>query len=153
MVWPQSFVRISQSVTPPSARWLPPLGMLLLALSAAFAGSSWWRNRALLHATATVTENVAAFAPGGGVIYRPRLRFRTPDGDNVQVLAAKGKDEPEFAAGTSLAVAWPTGDPQGAVIATVGRMYRVAISLAILGTVLFDLGWILRLRSRRGFGR
>jgi hypothetical protein len=134
-------------------RWLPGMGLLLLALAAVFAAGSWWHNRMLLHATATVTENVAAFAPGGGVVYRPRLRFRTPSGDNAQVVIPQGRDEPEFAAGTNVAVAWPSGEPERAVIATVWRVYRFAIGLAILGTVLFDLGWILRLRSPHGSGR
>ena len=152
MEWLRAFVRaLEQTVArhaPTLARWLPRLGGLLLALAVLFAVHSWWLSRGLLHATATVTENVAAFAPGGGVLYHPRLRFRTPAGVSVQVLAAPGRSEPEFAAGTSLPVAWPAGDPQQAFIATAWRVYGTTIWLAILGTILFDLGWILRLAAR-----
>ena len=148
MEWLRTCTRLLERIAPPLARWLPPLGGLLLALAAVFAVHSWWQARALLHATATVGENVAALAPGGGVLYRPRLRFRTPTGENVQVLASQGSDEAEFAAGTRLPVAWPAGDPQRAIIATAARVYGAAIRLAILSTVLFDLGWILRLRGR-----
>jgi len=123
--------------------------MLLLALAAVSAGHSWWLSRALVHATATVTENVAVFAPVGGVVYRPRLRFPTPDGEIEQVLIAEGSSDPEFAAGASVPVAWPAGDPQAAAIATVWRVYRAAIWLGITGVVFFDLGWILRLAARR----
>jgi hypothetical protein len=153
MEWLRAFARASKRSiarrAPALARWLPRLGGLLLALAVLFAGHSWWQDRALLHATATVTENVAAFAPGGGVSYHPRLRFRTPDGESVQVLATQGRPEPEFAAGSSLPVAWPVGDPQHAVIATVWRVYAAAIWLGILGTVLFDAGWVLRLAGAR----
>jgi hypothetical protein len=143
-----AIARHLQGVSPALGRWLPRLGVLLLALAAIFAGNSWWHDRSLVHATATVTENVAAFAPGGGVLYRPRLRFRTPEGENVQVLATQGRDEPEFSAGTTVPVAWPSGEPQRAFIATVWQVYRLAIWLAVVGTAVFDVGWILRLRGR-----
>jgi hypothetical protein len=149
MGWLGAFARTFERLAPALATWLPRLGIMLLALAAVFAGRSWWQDRALLHATATVTENIAAFAPGGGVLYQPRLRFRTPSGKNVQVLLAQGQNEPEFAAGTAVPVAWPSGNPQQAGIATAWRIYRSAISLALLGVVFFDAGWILRLRLYR----
>ena len=144
----RSSVPALQRLSAAAAVWLPRAGVLLLALAAISAGHSWWSDRAQLHARATVTENVATFASGGGVSYTPRLRFRTPSGEIQQVLAAPGRSEPEFAAGTSLPVAWPAGDPQQAFIATAWRVYATTIWLAILGTILFDLGWILRLAAR-----
>jgi hypothetical protein len=138
-----------QRLSAPAAVWLPRLGVLVLALAVVAAGHSWWRDRAQLHATATVTENVATFAAGGGVSYAPRLRFRTTSGEIEQVLAAKGSSDAEFAPGASVPVAWPAGEPQHAGIATVWRVYRTAIWLAILGTVVFDLGWLLRLSAQR----
>jgi len=114
MEWLRAFVRaLEQTVARHAttlARWLPRLGGLLLALAVQFAVHSWWLSRGLLHATATVTENVAAFAPGGGVLYHPRLRFRTPAGVSVQVLAAPGRSEPEFAAATP---SRPSSQPRG----------------------------------------
>jgi hypothetical protein len=138
-----------QRLSAPAAVWLPRVGVLLLALAAVAAGHSWWGDHELLHATATVTENVGTFAPGGGVSYSPRLRFRTPSGEIQQVLAAPGSSDAEFAPGASVPVAWPAGEPQRAGIATVWRVYRTAIWLGIWGTVLFDLGWLLRLRAQR----
>ena len=81
--------------------------------------------------------------------YTPRLRFRTTSGEIEQVLAAQGSSDAEFAPGASVPVAWPAGEPQHAGIATLWRVYRAAIWLAILGTVLFDLGWLLRLSAQR----
>jgi hypothetical protein len=138
-----------QRLSAPAAAWLPRLGVLLLTLAGVAAGHSWWWDRAQLHAAATVTENVATFAPGGGVSYTPRLRFLTPSREIVQVLAAQGRSDVEFTPGASVPVAWPAGEPQRAGIATVWCVYRTAIWLGILGTVLFDLGWLLRLRTQR----
>jgi hypothetical protein len=138
-----------ERLAPVAASWSPRAGLLLLALAAASAGHSWLLSRALAHATATVTENIAVFAPGGGVIYQPRLRFQTATGEIEQVLIPEGSSEPEFTAGASVPVAWPTGNPHAAAIATRWRVYRAAIWLAIAGVVLFDLGWILRLAARR----
>ena len=54
MEWLRTCTRLLERIAPPLARWLPPLGGLLLALAAVFAVHSWWQARALLHATATV---------------------------------------------------------------------------------------------------
>ena len=96
-----------------------------------------------------LADMLATFAPGGGVSYTPRLRFLTPSREIVQVLAAQGRSDAEFTPGASVPVAWPAGEPQRAGIATVWCVYRTAIWLGILGTVLFDLGWLLRLRTQR----
>jgi hypothetical protein len=101
-----------------------------------------------VRATATITENVSGFAKEGGVVYTPRLRFRLPNGELVMVQAAKGADEIEFAAGETVPVLYHAGDPQGAIIATAWRAYEGAIVFGVLGVVLFDLGWALRLMVR-----
>ena len=135
---------------PIAAGIFPWLGGLLLLLAAGFwAHSRTWAH-AQVRAEGTVTENVAAFAPGGGVLYFPRVRFRMPDGDWMQVQSRVGADDAEFAAGTAVPVLYRPGDPQGAEIATTGRVYFAAIVLGLIGTVLFDVGffcWLL-LRSR-----
>jgi hypothetical protein len=134
---------------PGAARRLPGLGGALLLLAAAFAANSWRIADPQQRAVGTVTENVASFAPGGGVLYTPRLRFRTPDGKLYQPLVGPASDEPEFAPGTTLPVLYAAGSPQQARIATIWRSYRTAIVLGIIGTALFDIGLILRLILRR----
>jgi hypothetical protein len=51
-------------------------------------------------------------------------------------------------------VLYRAGDPQGAVIATGWRAYEGAIVCGVLGVVVFDIGWALRvmLRQRLGAG-
>jgi hypothetical protein len=101
-----------------------------------------------VRAVATITENVSGFAKEGGVVYTPRLRFRLPNGELVMVQAAGGAEEIEFPAGETVPVLYRVGDPQGAIIATVWRAYEGAIVFGVLGVVLFDLGWALRLMVR-----
>ncbi len=134
---------------PPLGRVLPWAGVLLLVIAAGFCAHSWMFARARVRATATVTENVAGFAKEGGVWYTPRVRFRTVNGEWVTVVAGPGSDEIEFAAGETVPVLYRADDPQGAVIATVWRAYFGAIVLGLLGTALFDLGWVLRGIVRR----
>jgi hypothetical protein len=121
--------------------------------AACFALHSWNSARGQVRAIATVTEDVPGFAPGGGLVYRARVRFRTPTGSLVQVLDAAAKEEPEFAVGADLPVLYPAGQPQSAVIATVWRRYPAALWLAICGVVSFDLGWFLRLVARSNLRR
>ena len=134
---------------PPAGKVLPGIGGLLLLIAAGFGVHSWMFARQRVRATATVTENVAGFGKVGGVVYAPRFRFRTADGNLVQVLAPDGSDEIEFPAGTTVPVLYSAGDPRDAVIATVWRAYFGAIVLGLLGTALFDLGWALRVMLRR----
>jgi hypothetical protein len=136
-------------IAPPLGKVLPWVGALLLVMAAGFCAHSWMFARARVRATATITENISEFAPGGGVMYTPRFRFRAASGELVTVLASSGSDEIEFAAGETVPVLYRAGDPQGAVIATVWRAYFAAIVLGVLGTALFDLGWVMRGIARR----
>ena len=123
---------------------LPWVGVALIALSLAFAAHSWRSTRGLVAAQATVSENVETMTSKGDLVYTPRLRFYTPQGALTQVLAVRGSDEIQFPAGKVVPVLYPSGDPQGAVIATVGRVYSWAIRLAVAGVILFDVGWVVR---------
>jgi hypothetical protein len=124
----------------------------LLLVAAGFAARSWNFARTRVRATATITENVSEFAKEGGVVYTPRFRFRLPDGRLVTVQAAGGaansSGEIEFPAGETVPVLYRAGDPQGAMIATVWRAYEGAIVFGVLGVVVFDLGWALRVMLR-----
>jgi hypothetical protein len=131
-------------VAPGAGLWLPRFGLLLLAISSGFAVHSWLFARTQQRSTATITENVSTFGPQGSVIYLPRLRFLTPSGEIVQVLAPTGIDEVEFAAGETVPVLYPPGKPQAAIIATTWRAYRAAIIFGLIGILIFDVGLIVR---------
>jgi len=128
---------------------LPWSGGVLMALAALVAAWDWYGTRPSLRATATVTENVAEMVPGHGVLYSPRLRFRTQTGSLIQVVIPDKTDAIEFPAGTVLPVLYPAANPAQAHLATVWRLYATAILLAVLGVVLFDAGLILRILLRR----
>lgn len=137
-----------ERLRPSLATVLPVLGIALLSMAAGFALHSWNFARTRMRATATITENISRFAKGGGVLYTPRFRFRLPSGELVTAQAADGAEEVEFPAGDTVPVLYRAGDPQDAIIATTWRAYRGAIAWGVLGVVLFDLGWVLRLMSR-----
>jgi hypothetical protein len=145
--------RYFERVAPLLAGVLPALGVGLLLIAAGFAAHSWNFARTRVRAIATITENVSGFAKEGGVVYTPRFRFRLPDGELAMVQAAKGSDEIEFPAGETVPVLYRAGDPQGAIIATAWRAYEGAIVFGVLGVVLFDLGWGLRVMLRRRLAR
>jgi hypothetical protein len=141
-------------VSPLLAGVLPVLGIAMLLVAAGFAAHSWNFARTRVRAIATITENVSKFAEQGGVVYTPRFRFRLPGGELVTVQAAAGDEEIEFPAGETVPVLYRAADPQGAIIATVWRAYEGTIVFGVLGVVLFDLGWALRvwLRARVTLG-
>ncbi len=138
-----------ERVAPPLAAALPMVGLVLMAIAAGFALHSWNFARTRVRAMATITENVSGFAKEGGVVYTPRFRFRLQNGELVTVQAAEGAEEIEFPAGETVPVLYRAGDPQGAVIATAWRAYEGAIVFGVLGALLFDVGWALRLMMKR----
>jgi hypothetical protein len=141
--------RSFEYVAPPLAAVLPLVGLVLMVIAAGFAAHSWNFARTRVRATATITENVSGFAKEGGVVYTPRFRFRLPDGELVMAQAAKGSEAIQFPAGETVPVLYRVGDPQGAILATVWLAYQGAIVFGVLGVVLFDLGWALRVMLRR----
>jgi hypothetical protein len=141
--------KIFERVAPLLAGVLPVLGLGLLVIAAGFAAHSWNFARTRVRATATITENVSGFANEGGVVYAPRFRFRLPSGELVTVQAASGSEEVEFSAGETVPVLYRVGDPQGAIIATTWRAYEGAIVWGVLGVLVFDVGWALRVTLRR----
>ncbi len=138
-----------ERVAPPLAAMLPVVGIALMAIAAGFAVRSWNFARTRVSATATITENVSGFAKEGGVSYTPRFRFRLPSGELVTVQAAESTEEIEFPAGETVPVLYRAGDPQGAIIATVWRAYEGAIVFGVLGVLIFDVGWALRLMTKQ----
>jgi hypothetical protein len=138
-----------ERAAPPLAAVLPLAGVVLLVIGAVFAVHSWNFARTRVRATATITENVSGFAKEGGVVYVPRFRFRLPSGELVTVQAASGSEEVEFPAGETVPVLYRAGDPQGAIIATTWRAYEGAIVWGVLGVLVFDVGWALRVTLRR----
>jgi hypothetical protein len=125
-------------------------GAVLLLLAAGFGLHSWMAVRGLVRATATVSENVSSFAPGGGILYHPILRFRAANGQLVQVGGQRGSEDADFPAGTTLPVLYPVGFPQRAFIATVPRVYPAALTFGILGVAVLDLGLIFLFLTRKG---
>lgn len=129
---------------------LPGVGLVLLAVAAGFGLHSWAFSRSRVREIATITDNVATLDKQGEVIYTPRIRFRLPDGELLTLDAVNYRSqEIAYPAGERVPVLYPPGDPRGAILATVWLAYRGAIVFAVLGTALFDLGWIVRVRLRR----
>jgi len=119
-------------------------GGTFLILAAVFAAHSWNWARHRTRAEATIVENVAAFAPGGGVVYSPRIRFRTGDGELVELLSGPPREDADFQPGETVPVLYPATEAREAIIATKWRLYFWAICFAIAGTVFFDTGLVVR---------
>ena len=141
--------RSFERVAPLLAGLLPVVGVGLMVVASGFAVRSWNFARTRVQATATITENVSGFAKEGGVVYTPRFRFRLPNGELVTAQDSSGSEDIDFAAGETVPVLYRAGDPQGAIIATAWRAYEGAIVFGVLGVILFDVGWAVRVAMRR----
>ena len=134
------------------ARIFPGLGLGLLFLAALFACKSWWGTLPEIMASATVTENTANQTTDGTVIYTSHLRFRLPSGEMATLadpVTSNDPDDPDLSTSAVVPVLYPPGHPERARVATIGRLYKVALILGILGVVIFDVGLIFRLRQNR----
>jgi hypothetical protein len=134
------------------ARILTLLGLVLLVFAAGFALQEWLATKSLLRSTAVVSENVGTQNAMGVVSYASRLRFRLPSGESVVLDDPQHSDDasdPDYVTGATVPVAYPAGHPEQARIATSWRLYHRAWVVGIAGTVLFDLGLVLRLVLKR----
>jgi hypothetical protein len=128
-------------------------GAILLLLASGF-----WLHEALIshradHAAGTITDLEARRDPDGNVNYYPQVRFTLPNGQFVQFTSPHGSNPASFNAGDPVPIAYPPGKPATAVIATRWMVYTASIILAILGILLFDLGfyfqWLINRSLRR----
>jgi hypothetical protein len=60
-------------------------------------------------------------------------------------MAGDDSSEPAFQPGETLPVLYPPSHPEQAIIATPWRAYRAAIIFVVLGIILFDIGFLLRI--------
>jgi hypothetical protein len=134
------------------ARIFTLLGVVLLVLAAGFALQERLATRSLLRSIAVVSENVATQDAMGAVSYASRLRFRLSSGESVVLDDPQHSDDasdPDYVTGAIVPVAYPAGHPEQARIATSWHLYHRAWVVGIIGTILFDLGLILRLILKR----
>ncbi|QMV17572.1 DUF3592 domain-containing protein [Granulicella sp. 5B5] len=135
-----------------SASFLPWIGGVLMALAALSAANTWWTFKSWPRAEAVVTETSASQDAMGNVTYATHLRFRLPSGQLVTFtdpVTSTDPDDPDLPTAATVPVAYPSGLPGSARIASIGRLYRLAIVLGILGIAFFDVGLISRLRLKK----
>ena len=117
-------------------------GFGLLALAAVFGLHEWHWSHAAHHATGVITEMEARQDDQGQVIYYPHFRFQLPDGQIMQSVGIAGAQD-DFAPGQKVPVIYRADDPERASIATTRQIFGLSIALAVIGTVIFDIGAVL----------
>lgn len=137
--------RIDLSVVKKMFLWA---GLALLGLAACFWLHEWRWSHAAKHAMGTVTEMEARQDDQGQIIYYPHFRFALPDGQIMHSVGIAGAQD-AFSAGQQVPVIYLAADPGRASIATTRQIFGLSIGLAVIGTVLFDLGAVLWIILRR----
>ncbi len=143
-----------RAAAPGMGRVMPGVGAVLMVAALCLAAGRWWQERALVRADGMVTENVATFAPKGGVVLAPRVRFQDQRGQLLTVVTRPSKSWEAlglgFDVGQQVPVLYPSGRPEQAMIAVWWRWYAWAVWVGTLGVVVFDVGWVARRQGVSG---
>lgn len=131
--------RIKLSVVKRLLLWA---GVGLLALAAVFWLHEWRWSHAAQHASGVITEMEARQDDQGQVLYYPHFRFRLPDGQVMHSVGIAGAQD-DFTPGQQVPVIYRAADPGRASIATTRQIFGLSIALAVIGTVIFDMGAVL----------
>jgi hypothetical protein len=140
--------RVWVGSAPAMGRVMPAIGAVLMTVALGLAAGRWWAQRPLVKVQGTITENVSEFAPQGGVVLLPRVRFRNERGDLMTVVTRESKSWEAFGLGFDVGqvvpVVYPNGQPAHAMIAIWWRWYAWAVWVGTLGVLVFDIGWVAR---------
>jgi len=129
------------------------VGVLFLGRAAAGALATESRLRASLAVDGRIVAVVQMHkAIHSGLTYAPVFRFPLEDGRPFTVQSGVHANPPEFRGGERVKVYYQRGHPEGAVIDSVGQLWRDDLALAFAGLVFIAFGTVLsnpRLSGRR----
>jgi hypothetical protein len=114
------------------------IGILLYLRTRRFLGSA-------VSVQGLVTGMVEAQGSEGGTTYKPVVEFTTVDGQAVTFTDLVGSSPPRYAAGTTVKVMYPPGDPQAARIPSWFRLWFLSSFSALFGVIFVGVGAVLAL--------
>jgi len=131
-----------------AARLLMALGIGCLLL----AGYLSWQTLSFARDTARATGEVVSYheiRDGDDVRFRPRVRFRTADGDIITVGGQVSAASQRFAIGTQVPMVYKIAKPTEARIALFIDNWLGACVALLVGAVGIAGGWLVRRAVRR----
>jgi hypothetical protein len=135
-----------------AARLLLALGAVCLLLGAYLATKTLDFEKDAERATGTVVRYLET-RDGDATIYRPMVRFTTPNGDIVTFAGQLSSGSKRFAVGTEVPVVYPFGAPQQGRISTFTDNWLGATLAAVVGIVALIAGVFIRRAVRRDLAR
>jgi hypothetical protein len=135
-----------------AARLLLALGAVCLLLGAYLATKTLDFNENAQRATGTVVRYMET-RDGDATIYRPMVRFTTPQGDIVTFAGQLSTGSKRFEVGTQVPVVYPFGMAQQARISTFTDNWLGATLAGVIGVVALIAGVFIRRAVRRDLAR
>jgi hypothetical protein len=135
-----------------AARLLLALGAVCLLLGAYLATKTLDFNENAQRATGTVVRYMET-RDGDATIYRPMVRFTTPQGDIVTFAGQLSTGSKRFEVGTQVPVVYPFGMAQQARISTFTDNWLGAAVAGAVGLLALVAGVFIRRASRRELAR
>ena len=133
-----------------AARLLMALGIGCLLL----AGYLSWQTLSFAQDTARATGEVVSYheiRDGDEVRYRPRVRFRTANGDIITVCGQLAASSKRFAVGAQVPMVYKIARPTEARVALFTDNWLGACAAVLVGAVGMVGGWLVRRAVRREF--
>jgi hypothetical protein len=141
-------MRIAFSILDLSARLLFALGAGCLLLGAYLS----WNTLSFARDAQSATGEVVGYhetRDGGETRYRPRIRFRTANGEIVTVAGQLAASSQRFALGTQVPMTYKASKPTDARVGLFVDNWLGATLAAIIGVVGMVGGFLVRRAVRR----
>jgi len=141
-------MRISFGILDLAARLLMALGVGCLLLGGYLA----WQTLTFAQDAERTTGEVVAYQEtkdGADTRYRPRVRFRTANGDIITITGQLAAGSKRFAEGTQVPMVYKTSKPTEARIALFTDNWLGASIAAVIGLVAMAGGFLVRRGVRR----
>lgn len=145
-------MRLALGILDLAARLLFALGIGCLLLAAWLGWTSLGLARDAVRTTGEVVSQQEVRVDDE-LRYRPRVRFRTEDGDIVTFTGQLATSSPRFAVGAQVPVVFRAAKPTEARLATFTDNWLGASIAAVVGLVGLAGGFLVRRSLRRDLAR
>jgi hypothetical protein len=125
------------------------VGTLLFAVGLIVAVHTQWFIARAARAPGVVIENIWGTDSEGSSTAKPRVRFRTPAGQEFVFVSKVGSSHPSYEAGEGVAVLYDPENPGDARIQSFLSLWFVSLLLGGLGALFAAIGLIPMLVIRR----
>ncbi len=116
---------------------------IFTAVGLTLLGLSMWKysaTKTFIESAVTTDGEVVDFTRGSGTNYKPVVRFKTKDGEEIEYVSSLSTNPPLFDRGEVVTIFYKPDDPQNAKIDEFWSLWFFSVLTGGMGTIFFAIG-------------